>query len=246
MSARPQRASRPAPAPRPKAEPGPRRRLAPGKRRDAIVEAATRLFAEDGFAATTRDLARRLGVTQALLYRYFPSKAALVDAVFDAMAAKLRARPADDGLVDRSVDLASRLTRYYVEVGRRRTAVSVRLFMRANLEGGAIAQRYSGALTARVLRPIVGELRAQAGLPDLEREPLMRGEREIAMLLHGAVMFLGIRQHVYGMPMPDDISELVALYVRAFLPGALAEMQRLHGAGADRTLTVRTLEQRRS
>ncbi len=47
-----------------------------------IVREAVSFFAEHGFEGQTRELARRLGITQPLLYRYFPDKAALIDRVY--------------------------------------------------------------------------------------------------------------------------------------------------------------------
>src|SRR5579872_4653672 len=58
------------------------RRLAPDDRRQEFVAKATEFFAEHGFAGGTRALARRLGVTQPLLYRYFPSKDELIREVY--------------------------------------------------------------------------------------------------------------------------------------------------------------------
>src|SRR5260370_27592731 len=50
-------------------------RLDSDERRQAIVEAAVPLFARKGFSgATTRELAEAAGVSEALLYRHFPSK----------------------------------------------------------------------------------------------------------------------------------------------------------------------------
>src|SRR5262249_62312629 len=57
--------------------PPPSRRLRPSPRRRApeIIEAAARVFAERGFhGATTQDIADVLGIRQASLYYYFPSK----------------------------------------------------------------------------------------------------------------------------------------------------------------------------
>ncbi|HEY0912661.1 MAG TPA: helix-turn-helix domain-containing protein, partial [Bradyrhizobium sp.] len=54
------------------------RRLSPDDRRKEFVAKATEFFSEEGFGGGTRDLARRLGVTQPLLYRYFPSKDDLI------------------------------------------------------------------------------------------------------------------------------------------------------------------------
>ena len=53
-------------------------RLHAEERRVAIVEAAKPLFAQHGFAGTTtKQIARAAGVSEALVFQHFPSKAAL-------------------------------------------------------------------------------------------------------------------------------------------------------------------------
>lgn len=50
-------------------------RLPSDERRDHILAAALRVFAERGFhGATTRELARAAGVSEALMFRHFPTK----------------------------------------------------------------------------------------------------------------------------------------------------------------------------
>src|SRR3982074_829078 len=50
-------------------------RLDSDERRQAIVDAAVPLFARKGFAGTTtRELAGAAGISEALLFRHFPSK----------------------------------------------------------------------------------------------------------------------------------------------------------------------------
>jgi AcrR family transcriptional regulator len=62
-------------------------RLSAEERRRAIVEAVRDVFAEKGFdGTTTRDLAKSAGVSEALIYRYFPSKESLYAAMLDACA----------------------------------------------------------------------------------------------------------------------------------------------------------------
>lgn len=54
------------------------------ERREEILDAATKLFAEHGFADTdTQQLADKLGVGKGTLYRYFPSKRELFLAAAD-------------------------------------------------------------------------------------------------------------------------------------------------------------------
>ncbi len=53
-------------------------RLSAEQRREAIVKAALPLFARKGFAnTTTRELAEAAGVSEALIYKHFPSKESL-------------------------------------------------------------------------------------------------------------------------------------------------------------------------
>jgi AcrR family transcriptional regulator len=65
-------------------------RLPAAERRARILASATPVFARRGFeGTTTRDLARAAGVSEPILYRHFPSKEALFDAVFDAAEARI-------------------------------------------------------------------------------------------------------------------------------------------------------------
>src|SRR4051795_3080789 len=53
-------------------------RLDSEERRKAIIDAALPLFARKGFAGTTtKELAEAAGVSEALIFKHFPSKAAL-------------------------------------------------------------------------------------------------------------------------------------------------------------------------
>jgi AcrR family transcriptional regulator len=59
--------------------------------RETILAAAKAAFAERGIAAGVDQIARRAGVGPATLYRHFPSKAALVDAVLEEVAREFAA-----------------------------------------------------------------------------------------------------------------------------------------------------------
>jgi AcrR family transcriptional regulator len=62
-------------------------RLASKDRRKAIVAAVRGVFAENGFyGTTTRALAKTAGVSEALLYKHFPSKESLYGAMLEACA----------------------------------------------------------------------------------------------------------------------------------------------------------------
>jgi AcrR family transcriptional regulator len=62
-------------------------RLSSDERRQAIIEAVKQVFAEKGFdGTTTRELAKAAGISEALLYNYFPSKESLYVAMLGACA----------------------------------------------------------------------------------------------------------------------------------------------------------------
>jgi AcrR family transcriptional regulator len=59
-------------------------RLTGEARKEAIVQAVRDVFAEKGFdGTTTRELAKAAGVSEALLYKHFPSKESLYAAMLD-------------------------------------------------------------------------------------------------------------------------------------------------------------------
>src|SRR5437868_14146281 len=62
-------------------------RLPAEERRQSIVDAVRGVFAEKGFdGTTTRELAKAAGVSEALLYKHFPSKESLYAAMLDGCA----------------------------------------------------------------------------------------------------------------------------------------------------------------
>lgn len=59
----------------------------PDERKQEIVEAAIRVFARNGYEKTTiSDIAKEMGISQGLCYRYFPSKEAMYDAGIEEYA----------------------------------------------------------------------------------------------------------------------------------------------------------------
>jgi AcrR family transcriptional regulator len=95
-----------------------RKRLAPEDREHQIVQRAIAFFAQKGFDASTRELAKELGVTQPLLYRYFPTKEALADRVFEEVFVRRWNPEWEEMLANRSQPLAERLKLYFRDYAR--------------------------------------------------------------------------------------------------------------------------------
>ncbi|MCT7374697.1 hypothetical protein [Chelativorans salis] len=129
--------------------------------------------------------------------------------------------------------LEQSLHRFYKRFVAGSSEPRMRLFIRAGLDGHSWPTRRGNTLTGRLFLPAIAALRKAASLPGLEEQPAMRGERELVMMLHASMVFLGIRRHIYGMPMPSNLDDVVSLYVRTFVEGALPAIRRLHEAGEE-------------
>lgn len=203
-------------------------RLSATERREQILAEASRFFAEFGFSGTTHALADRLGIRQALLYRYFDTKDALVEAVFHRVSAGRWSQDYPAILAERARSLEDRLVDVYRMHRQEDDGLGLRLFVRAALDRFPVPPARGATLTGSIILPLAAELRHEARLPDLDRVPLLAGERELVMMLHGAVMFRGIRQHVYGADLGEGEEEILRLYVRTFLAGARETLRGLH------------------
>lgn len=220
--------TRPASVPAKSATAVPRRRPAGEAREKAIVEAAVQFFAEVGFDGDTRELARRVGVTQSLIFKYFPSKAVLIERVYQEVYVG-RWNPYWEVIIaDRRVPLEERLTRLYSDYAK--TALTwdwVRLFMFSGLKGEAINQRYLQFLRSRVLEPVALELRAELGLPGPRDVPLSELEIELVWGINARIFYFGQRRWIFDVPLEADLDALIRLTIRHFMAGARAVLPEL-------------------
>ncbi|WP_291155108.1 TetR/AcrR family transcriptional regulator [Hyphomicrobium sp.] len=198
-----------------------RQHLPAAERERQIVEAAADFFAEHGLEGQTRELAKTLGITHSAIFRYFPSKEALIERVYDHVFLS-RWDPDWRGLLsDRSQPLEQRLIRFYHAYAERIfDAQWMRIFMFAGLKGHPMTNRYVSLIRTQLIRPACGELRAELGLPTLASLPITAREEEAFWALHGMVFYLGIRKFIYGMRTQGDQSQIIADDVRALLAGA--------------------------
>jgi AcrR family transcriptional regulator len=210
---------------------GPRRRLAPDERERLIAQAAVHFFAEQGFGGQTRELARRLGIAQPLLYRYFPSKHALIERVYREVFVEPWRDEWFAVLADRTRPLKERLTYFYREYAR--TAMGyerVRLFILAGLEGGLdLNARFFEMLRERVFTAVLREVRHVYNLPSLGERPMSEIEAEMVWMLHSAIFYIGIRRWIYGMSVPETMDLVIEAMIATFLEGAPKEMVALAG-----------------
>jgi AcrR family transcriptional regulator len=203
-------------------------RMAPEQRRALILQRAIEFFAEYGLTAQTRALADACGVAQRLLYRYFPSKAALLTEVYnEAIASPFKAVWRAQ-LKDRSRPWEERLIAFYISYfNELLTRRWLRLFLYASLAEARMAPDYNQAILLETLELIVAETAADQKVALPKDRALLH---ELAYVLHGAVSHFAIRRHIYGASQSVPIDRIVALEIRSFLAGfatAAAEARAL-------------------
>src|ERR1700757_4587818 len=194
------------------------KRLSPDDRRKEFVAKATEFFSEEGFGGGTRALARRLGVTQPLLYRYFPSKDDLIQEVYR----KVYLEPLEIGLEKLLYDLPRplrvRLQEFYEgytdAIFNRKW---LRIYLYSGLKGLDINRWYVGMVKDKILTRIVRECRHDAGLATQSRPSA--AELELAWVFHGGIFYYGVRKYIYEAPVLEDKAQMISDAVDAFLVG---------------------------
>ena len=202
-----------------------RKRLNAEDRREDILLASIKYFATHGFMGSTRELAKEIGVTQPLLYRYFPSKADLIDAVFEEMYARQRQFHWEDDLSDRSRPISDRMVEFFASYAERTyTYEWIRIYTFAGLLDGALNRRYIRRITEPVLRRICVEVMVENGYPEPRPESITVQELDILWILHGGLFYFAIRKFVYG----EDPKRSLDFPIREGVKQAVASLSELH------------------
>ena len=195
----------------------PRKRLSPQERKEEIIEKAIEFFAEEGFDSSTRGLANRLGVTQPLLYRYFPSKGDIVAEVYQRVYLNRWQEEWSILLLDRAQPVEVRLNSFYTlytnSIFERKW---MRIYLFAGLRGVDINQRYMVMVRDKILKPIIQEVLFEFG--GKVRAATER-EIEFTWAMHGGIFYFGIRKLIYDNCGDADLKQIIADDVAAMLFG---------------------------
>lgn len=193
----------------------PRIRMLPQMRREMILEGAVAYFADHGFEVQIRQFAREIGISPALVFKYFDNKDALIEAVYQAVfEARWKAEWLEI-IGDRSRPLAERLVRFYdsylATVDDRNW---IRIAMRASLDGSDLTRRYLSDHVDRIMALTADEIDEWFGpAPAAEAG----GSTERAWHLHSTVIYFLIRKHIHQVPVMEDRELFVRSLVGQFL-----------------------------
>lgn len=198
-------------------------RLPHAERRAQILATAAEFFAENGLTGQTRRLADACGVSQRLLYRFFPTKEDLVAEVYrEEILGVFKAVWFKD-LQDRSIPVETRFVAFYQEYLRTTlTRKWLRLFLYASLSDNSMAPDYIASIVTQLLEVLMRETAVELGVTLPEDTATVH---EMGWTLHGAISHYAIRQHIYKArhAIPDE--RIVKMHVRMFLGGFRAMVE---------------------
>lgn len=194
--------------------------MSPEQRERMIVDGAIDFFAANGFASDTRALAEHLGVSQSLVFHYFPTKEALIDKIYDEVFLARWKVEWEAMLSDRASGLRERLKRFYRDYYATADRYEwIRISLYSALRDIDINSRYHRRVRERIIRRIVRELREELGCAS-PKARVRQQEEQLVYNLHAAVIYHLIRKHIYKMPLPGDTGPMIEAHVDQFMNSA--------------------------
>ncbi|HVR49065.1 MAG TPA: TetR/AcrR family transcriptional regulator, partial [Pseudorhodoferax sp.] len=160
---------------------------------------------------------------QALLYKYFPNKQLLVEAVFETVFRKQNTDNWLPMLRDRSVGLRQRLVRFFTDYANTTYDYDwIRIYTQAAFSGGELNKQYIGHVTRPLLQVVAQEVRLAHGLALADAARVSELEVEVLWQFHFGIYYHPYRTHVYGAAPPVDIETII----EASVDGLVMNLQR--------------------
>jgi AcrR family transcriptional regulator len=183
-------------------------------------------FAEVGLGGGTRELAKRVGVTQPLLYRYFPTKESLIEAVYELIYVNRWRSAWTETLTNRDLSLRKRLVFFYKSyTDSVLTREWLRLYLFAGLNGAELNHWCVSLLEERIFTPICRELYAELRMPRPPKYRPSRAKIDLVWNLHSAIFYCAVRKQVFRVPVTEDDHAAIEQAVDLFLSGARRSLQ---------------------
>jgi AcrR family transcriptional regulator len=188
-------------------------------RRADILAIAARVFSTHGFiGATTRDIAREIGITEAALYRYFPSKEAIYTAILEERltAEDLFSRFEESARAGDDVAVFGGLAHALLGMVER-DPTFLRLMLFSALEGHQLARPFQEKRVRPLREFLAGyiERRAKSGaFRDID--PALAARAFVGMVVDHLIVREIFGQHA---DYPQSNAEVAEAFVTIFLRG---------------------------
>jgi len=194
-----------------------RTQKATGQERQAsIIAAAASLFAQKGFnGTTTREIARTAGISEALLFRYFPTKRALYAAIIAARSqlSQLMASIEEAAAERDDVRVFTLIAGFRIHRGADPSLLRLLLF--SALEGHELSDMFFRNRHRVFYEFLAGYIARRTREGKFRKvDPLLAAQSFIGMIVYHRLL-----HDIFGVPAHCSPEEAVAGYVDVFLEG---------------------------
>lgn len=182
------------------------------ERQASLISAAAALFAAKGFkGTTTKEIAKATGVSEALLFKYFPTKRALYTAILAEKAQYSGLREAAKKRDDER--LFTLLASYRIRKGADPTLLRLLLF--SALEGHELSEMFFRQQYRVFYDLLAGYIRQRIDDGAFRPvDPLLAARAFFGIIVHHRLL-----HDIFGLPMHRTHEDTVREYVSLFLFG---------------------------
>jgi AcrR family transcriptional regulator len=193
------------------------------KRQASIISAAAALFAVNGFkGTTTREIARRAKISEALLFKYFPTKRALYAAILaeKSMLSELLAA-LDEAAKKRDDSHVFTLIAGY-RIQQHKDPTLLRLLLFSALEGHELSSMFFESQHRMFYDYLSGYIAGRIEDGEFRQvDPLLAARAFTGMLAHHRLL-----HEIFKVPAHRTPEDCVETYVALFLDGLRAKSSR--------------------
>lgn len=186
------------------------------ERQASLITAAASLFAAKGFkGTTTKEIAKATGVSEALLFKYFPTKRALYAAILAEKAQYSGLREAVEEAAKKQDDerLFTLLASYRIRKGADPTLLRLLLF--SALEGHEMSDMFFRQQYRVFYDLLAGYIRQRIDDGAFRPvDPLLAARAFFGVIVHHRLL-----HDIFGLPMHRTHEDTVTEYVSLFLGG---------------------------
>ncbi|HEY7533625.1 MAG TPA: TetR/AcrR family transcriptional regulator [Nitrospiraceae bacterium] len=191
-------------------------RVSSRERQASLIASAASLFAAKGFnGTTTKEIAKAAGVSEALVFKYFPTKRALYAAILAEKVTIGELLEAVEEAIKKRDDtrVFALIASYRIRPGVDPTLLRLLLF--SALEGHELSELFFGKHHKVFYEHLAGYIQTRMEEGAFRRiDPLLAARAFIGMVVHHRLL-----HEIFRVPMHRSYDETVATYVDLFLAG---------------------------
>lgn len=194
------------------------------ERQASLISTAASLFAANGFkGTTTKEIAKAAGISEALLFKYFPTKRALYAAILAEKAQYSGLREAVEEAAEKRDDeqLFTLLASYRIRKGADPTLFRLLLF--SALEGHEMSEMFFQQQYRAFHELLAGYIRRRIEEGAFRSvDPLLAARAFFGIIIHHRLL-----HDILGLPLHRTYEDTVTEYVSLFLHGLMADSSQL-------------------